>query len=391
MLLLDTTHTSHTHAQTGIQRVSRSLFAELRKSQEVTAICYDPYQKAWRELVATEEDRLKPAARTTGNSRGALWSTRQRYTGRIRRWLKIETRLPSSTSLICPEFFSSKVGAHLPAIFSRVTGPRVALFYDAIPLQFPELTPPGTVARFPAYLRELVQFDGIAAISETSAGVLRDYWRWLGVSNPPPVVAVPLAIDARTPAPVSAPVTQALPRILCVCTIEGRKNHLALLEACEDLWKQGLEFELQLIGLARNDTAAAALEKIAVLQHAARPLLYEGVATNEEIEFAYGQCSFTVYPSLVEGFGLPVLESLGFGKPCICSAKGALGESAQGGGCVALESVGRQSLATAIKDLLTNGELLASLSKAARLRCFNTWSDYARDLVHWTQSLKRRD
>ena len=390
MLLFDATHTSHTHAQTGIQRVSRSLFAELGKSQEVAGICYDPYQKVWRKLVAKEENQLKPASPMAGNSRGALWSMRQRYTGRIRRWLKIQSRLPAATGLICPEFFSTKVGANLPAIFSQVTGPRVALFYDAIPLQFPELTPPGTVARFPAYLRELVQFDGIAAISETSATVLRDYWQWLGVLNPPPVVAIPLAIDARLPTPAGIPL-RTPPRLLCGCTIEGRKNHLALLEACEDLWKQGLEFELQLMGLARNDTAAPALGKIAALQHAGRPLLYEGVATNEEIEFAYCQCSFTIYPSLVEGFGLPVLESLGFGKPCICSAKGALGESAQGGGCVALDSVGRESLATAIKDLLTNREFLASLSRAARARRFNTWADYARDLVHWAQSLKRRD
>ncbi len=388
MLLFDATHTSHTRAQTGIQRVTRSLFAELAKTHQVTGICHDPYHQAWRRLGTTELQQLQHAGPPSG-SRSSLWSQRQRLAGHGRRLLGIRTTLPAATGLICPEFFSAKVGAHLPEIFNQVRGPRVALFYDAIPLQFPELTPPATVARFPAYLRELLQFDGVAAISETSATILRDYWRWLDVPHPPPVTAVPLGLKACHIID-DKPAAAAVPRVLCVGTIEGRKNHLALLEACEVLWQEGRQFELQLLGLARPDTAGPALQKIAALQHAGRPLLYAGVATDAEIETAFRQCTFSVYPSLVEGFGLPVLESLGFGRPCVCSARGALGESAEGGGCVALDSVDASGLTAAIRRLLLHPGDVTALAAAARARRLTTWSDYARNLTAWMQTLPPR-
>jgi len=46
---------------------------------------------------------------------------------------------------------------------------------------------------------------------------------------------------------------------------------------------------------------------------------------------------FTVYPSLMEGFGIPILESLWHGKPCVCGGNGALGEVARGGGCLIVD------------------------------------------------------
>jgi glycosyltransferase involved in cell wall biosynthesis len=106
---------------------------------------------------------------------------------------------------------------------------------------------------------------------------------------------------------------------------------------------------------------------------------------------AYAACAFTVYPSLVEGFGLPVIESLAHGRPCICSGRGALGESARGGGCVSLDVVEAGSIADAIARLLASPAEVAALTSAARARTFRTWVDYARELAAWTQSLTRRN
>lgn len=387
MLLFDTTHTSHSHAQTGIQRVCRSLFTELGKTQAITGVCHDPYLKAWRPLNAGELRRMQPG-RPAADTRGSSWSLRQRLAGRTRRWLNAGPALPEATGLICPEFFSAKVGSKLAEILPRVTGPRIALFYDAIPLQFPELTPTGTVGRFPAYLRELLLFDGVAAISEASAACLRDYWRWLGVSNPPPITAIPLAISPNHP--VNGDRHPGPPRVLCVSTIEGRKNHLALLEASELLWAEGVKFELQLVGMGRADTAGRALAKMAELRRAGRPLLHHDTADDAELHAAYAQAAFTVYPSLIEGFGLPVLESLQHGKPCICSNRGALGESMAGGGCVGLASVDALPLAGAIRRLLQNPAELAALAAQARARKFKTWPDYVRELTAWMATLPRR-
>ena len=71
MLLFDATHTSHTQAQTGIQRVCRSLFAELSITQATTGVCFDPYLMAWRRLEAVELGRLQPGRPSTRSRGGA--------------------------------------------------------------------------------------------------------------------------------------------------------------------------------------------------------------------------------------------------------------------------------------------------------------------------------
>lgn len=390
-LLFDATHTSHTAAQTGIQRVCRTLFEKLYTQGQAAPICFDPHLIGWRPLVPGELAVLRDRSGGAGKSRGAKWTLSQKISGATNRWLGKRPALPAALGLICPELFSAKVGSRLPELLSAVAGPRVAIFYDAIALKFPELTPPGTVARFPAYLRELLLFDGVVAISEDSAASLRDYWRWLGVSDVPSVHAIPLGID-RPAAPVAGEpaAMPPTPRLLCVCTIEGRKNHLALLEACETLWSEGLVFELHLIGMARADTAGPALSRIHELKNAGRPLLFDGSVPEAGLHSAYRQCSFTVYPSLIEGFGMPVLESLHYGKPCVCSGRGALGESAHGGGCLPLDSVDAASLARALRRLLIHPAELAALSTAARARPLKTWPEYATEVSAWMRSLPRR-
>ena len=388
MLLFDATHTSHTKAQTGIQRVCRSLHAALAAQEPVGAVCHDPHLGAWRTLNESETRRLRPG-QAAGGSRGAHWPWPQRLASHARRLLGSTTELPPAGSLVCPELFSARVGAHLPGLFARVTGVRLAIFHDAIGLKLPELTPPATVARLPAYLAELLRFDGVAAVSEDSAASLRDYWLWLGVTDTPPVQAIPWGLDA---CPVNEDQIDAaqIPRVLCVGTIEGRKNHLALLQACEALWQEGVRFELQLIGLGRPDTAAPALALIDSLKQAGRPLLYHGPASEAVLQTAYRRCSFTVYPSLAEGFGLPVLESLQHGKPCVCSAHGALGESAPGGGCVLLPATDAASLSAALRRLLQDPAGLATLATAARSRRFKSWPEYAQELTAWMRTLRRR-
>lgn len=390
-LLFDATHTSHTSAQTGIQRVCRTFFTELSAAGPVAPVCYDPHLIGWRPLGPAEEAVLRDRSGGAGKSRGAKWTLTQKITGATRRWLGARLSLPVASGLICPELFSAKVGSRLPELLAAVPGPRVAIFYDAIPLKFPELTPPATVGRFPTYLRELLLFDGVAAISEDSAAALRDYWRWLGVADTPPVHAIPLAIDrahtdtASTPAP-----TGSVPRVLCVCTIEGRKNHLALLDACDSLWIDGLQFELHLVGMARPDTAGAALSRINRLQQAGRPLIFNGSVSEAALHEAYRSCAFTVYPSLIEGFGMPVLESLQHGKPCVCSGRGALGESAHGGGCVPLDSVDAGTLAATIRRLLQNSAELTALATAARTRHLKDWPEYTAEFTAWMHTLPRR-
>ena len=297
--------------------------------------------------------------------------------------------LRPNAGLLVPEVFSPAVATALPGLLAATEGPSVAVFHDAIALQQPEFSPAGTVARFPAYLLELLFFDGVAAVSEASRDALCAYWAWQGIRDHPPVVTIPLGVEVPAAAPI--PVTcEGPPEVLCVGSLEGRKNHLALLEAAERLWREGLAFRLRLMGIVQPATGAAAARRVSALQAAGFPLVHEAGAGDAAVAAAYAACAFTVYPSRVEGFGLPVLESLAHGKPCVCAGQGALGETARGGGCLALDDPGPEALAAGLRRLLTDSSALAALAAAARARPIRRWAQYAADLVAWQGGLARR-
>jgi len=385
-LLLDLTHSSHTRARTGVQRVSRALHREL--TGRALPVCFDPYQDKWRPLRMWELLNLEASGPSTG--RAARWPLSARLGGLFRRLagVPVDLGLGPDCALIVPEIFSPGVASALPSLLSRAGGPRVALFHDAIALQLPQFSPKSTAARFPHYMKELLLFDGVAAVSEDSRNALRDYWRWLGVSRTPVLTAITLGIDPPRTSPVAAPSGDA-PTVLCVGTLEGRKNHVALLDACEALWTRGVSFNLRLIGISNRETASAALERVERLQAAGRPLRYEGEVDDRDLEAAYAQCSFTVYPSLAEGFGLPVAESLARGRPCVCRITGALGEVASGGGCVSIGAATAAEISEAIGHLLDSPADRERLEREGRARHFKTWSAYAAELLAWMGSLRR--
>jgi glycosyltransferase involved in cell wall biosynthesis len=391
-LYLDLTHTSHTRARTGVQRVARALETGLRESS--VPVCFDPFEGAWRALEPWETQILQSSDPAKG--RGAHWPLAARVRGRMR-WLRQRPEfagIPVSAQeherggLIMPEIFSADVAAALPRIFERVKGPRVAVFHDAVALQYPEFAPRSTISRFPGYLQDLLQFDAIAAVSETARASLLEYWRWLGASNVPPVKALTLGIEAA-PARSSVLPLSAEPTVLCVASIEGRKNHGALLEACEKLWATGTRFQLRLVGLANAETGGAALTRIASLKNAGRPIRYDGPETDAGLEEAYATCAFTVYPSLAEGFGLPVAESLARGKPCACRFSGAMGEIAAGGGCTDIGDGQAAGIAAALGALLGSPSALETLAAQARGRRFKTWPEYVAEFRDWMGGLSR--
>ena len=79
--LLDLSHTSHTRARTGIQRVTRSLHRAL--GERSTAITFDPHRAAWRTLEPWEHAAL--AIESGSAKRGAHWPLRAKLSGHLHR------------------------------------------------------------------------------------------------------------------------------------------------------------------------------------------------------------------------------------------------------------------------------------------------------------------
>jgi glycosyltransferase involved in cell wall biosynthesis len=176
------------------------------------------------------------------------------------------------------------------------------------------------------------------------------------------------------------PGTASTPLVLCVGTVEGRKNHLALLDAAEALWREGVGFRLRLIGGLNRDSGAPAARRFAELRGAGHPLEWHQNAPDGFLNRSYREAAFTVFPSLMEGFGLPVLESIAWGRPCVCSGENAIAESVLEGGCLAVGEPTPRNLADGMRSLLLDADRLERLTVEARKRRVKSWTDYAVEL-----------
>jgi glycosyltransferase involved in cell wall biosynthesis len=392
MLAIDSTGTSNTRANTGIQRVTRSMVKSLANLTYVQPVCFEPIYNCWRlpdkqarKRIYHQED-LRP-----GNTRGTNWRPWKYILKTLNSKEKGLTNSSQFDGFIEPEIFSNRISPRLDNFLKLVSGPSVALYYDSTCLKLPELSPKNNTERFPAYLQQLLKFDGIAAISKTSHEEIIHYWKWLGIKNTPIVETIPLAVDMshhlRNPSVESE--NQNMPIVLCVGSIEGRKNQLSLLIAAEKLWSIGVEFRVQLVGLESPETSGPTLELLNQCKIKGRPVEWLGSQSEDDLRKHYATCSFTVYPSIAEGFGLPVLESLKHGKPCVCSSQGAIGEISNGGGCLTVEKPTPEALAQAMETLLTDSEQYSTLCNEARNRTFRTWSDYASDILEFHKSLNK--
>lgn len=279
--------------------------------------------------------------------------------------------------------------ARLDQAIAACGGPTGAIFHDAIALKLSHLAPAGNVTKFPAYLWELRKFDGIAAVSASSKEDLIGYWEWQGWRSHPPVEVIPLGTEPVSRAPVE-PLSVEVPLILCVSSIEGRKNHLTLLDAAEQLWASGHRFRLVLVGGIVRDSAGPVLERMQTLKAPSGFFEYRENAGQEVVDALFREAHFTVFPSLWEGFGLPVLESLKYGKPCVTSDRGGLAEVVRGGGCELVDTSSLESLRDGIGRLLSEPARHAALSEEARNRPIRTWRDYAQDVDSWMKTLPKR-
>ena len=170
--------------------------------------------------------------------------------------------------------------------------------------------------------------------------------------------------------------------ILCVGSLEPRKNHRALLKALSWLvaiggWPEGMK--LMLVGWGQNSTVT---EMVKRAQYLGLPVCWESDAIDDRLTDLYRNCLFTVYPSLAEGFGLPVAESLGYGKACLCSSKGALAELALDGGCWLVDVSDWRKLAIGLSELFRRGDLLSNLEKEAMERVPRSWLEYAKEVLY---------
>jgi glycosyltransferase involved in cell wall biosynthesis len=114
---------------------------------------------------------------------------------------------------------------------------------------------------------------------------------------------------------------------LQVGTLEPRKNHLSVVRAVESLAEAGVPLPTCVFVGMRGWQGEALLEFIATTRYAKDRIRWLQTVSEADLDGLYRGALFTVYPSLSEGWGLPVQESLSRGIPCIASNAGAVPEA----------------------------------------------------------------
>jgi glycosyltransferase involved in cell wall biosynthesis len=142
-------------------------------------------------------------------------------------------------------------------------------------------------------------------------------------------VSVPLAHEFRFAEAAVTDKVEALTKrdyALYVSSLGLRKNHLALLQAWQRLSQiHGAELPtLVLAGSRWKETNIFPF--LEQTQWLGGKIVHISGLSDADIAALYRNCRFTVYPSLSEGWGLPVGESLWMGKPCVCADNTSLPE-----------------------------------------------------------------
>ncbi|MGA2881055.1 MAG: glycosyltransferase family 1 protein [Bryobacteraceae bacterium] len=170
------------------------------------------------------------------------------------------------------------------------------------------------------------------------------------------------------PAPSSEVPIPKEPIILSVGAIQRRKNTVRLIEAFEQL---GPEWKLVLAGSFGFDSEAA-LQR---MERSPRKqdIQVLGYVADSQLEELYQRASILAFPSLDEGFGMPVIDAMARGLPVLTSNVSAMPEIA-GDAALLVDPSDVQSIADGLHRLATNSALRDTLVRAgvARAREF-TW------------------
>lgn len=328
-LLVDVSVIYQDDARTGIQRVVRAVVTGLEEMLSADVVLVPVAAARRRSYRLVPPDFLH---RSTRPPLEALPRVGRRRRGDI--------------------FLALDLAAHIQPLRERELrrwkrqGCRMAVVvYDLLPIRHPEWFSDGLVAAFGRWIRLHARLaDTFICISRWVAADVGRYLLELGVQRlpAPKVCHFPLGADLATSVP-SLGVTEGddaalhlareRPMVLCVGTVEPRKGHVEIVDAFESQFAVAVAespWGLIIVGRAGWKTEALQ-ERLRRLSASGLPFQWLERASDETLSHLYSLCRGVAVPSLDEGFGLPIIEGLAYGKPVLARDTGVFQELAAPG------------------------------------------------------------
>lgn len=274
--------------------------------------------------------------------------------------------------------------------FFRSPVKQAGILYDLVWKLYPGTMEFGTKVRMILFtLRNMKKADLLIAISENTKSDARNLLR---ISTR--IEAIPLAADpkifyradSRTVAAVRKKYGISKNYILSVCTLEPRKNLKSLIAAYCAMPSRR-DYQLVLVGMTGwiGSDFFRDLEQSGVMEN----ILVTGYVPSSELAPIYTGAELFVFPSLYEGFGLPVLEAMQCGCPVITSNSSSIPEVA-GDAAVMLDPEDVKELASSMEQIIGDTSLKHAMSsKGLRRAGLFSWEKSARKLLETLSSIDR--
>ncbi|MGH1541886.1 MAG: glycosyltransferase family 4 protein [Arenicella sp.] len=370
---------------TGIQRVTREfskivLSSNAQTTHRFVPVRYDHKRSIWRQLDPNETMSLLA---DSPQSHGLI--------NRAQR--KIKQLLPLSKKLRIKQFESDSIFLDIDSSWHstlkretllpqlKSAGVRLAkLHYDIIPLLFPETTHPNTVKVFSEHFASHIKHSELfLCISNTTKNDVSHYCEEHSLTQPSlQTIQLGTHVSLNDDAATHDLSIKSFGRyLLSVGTLEPRKNYPLLLKAFEEI-RQTTDLNLLIVGKTGWLAQDIANQLKAHPDYGSRIHHLEQI-NDAQLNSLYQNAWLSVIPSLYEGFGLPVIESLARNCPTLCSTAGSLSEvGANHVHFFSPDSV--TELAQAILSLYSNSSRYQQLKLAATQYQATPWSETVKNI-----------
>ncbi len=329
------------HEQTGIGRYTRSLFAEYvhlnSSSQDQIYLFHDTPSPLF------EADELPDNVHlvTAQCKRRIVWTN----------WC-----LPPLLRQHQVDVYHGVCNFELPL---RKVCRYVVTIHDLVPLFFPELVPKKHLLFFRLFMKRAAHTaDVIITDSEHSKQDIVRYLQvsekkvrviYLGFTPPDPHKSVRLSLP-----PVLRRYHISRPYVLFVGVIEPKKNLERLVDAFARLrhrYAGGQALQLVLAG-GKGWFSEQLYQKVRTL-NLENHVLFTGFVPDDDLPCLYRGAELFVFPSIYEGFGLPVLEAMSYGTPVVTSLSSSLPEIA-GNACMLVDPLNPDAIFQGMLAVLTD-------------------------------------
>lgn len=270
----------------------------------------------------------------------------------------------------------------------------IFLVHDIIPLTHPEFYQSEHTKRFSQWLSRVVEIaDFLIYNSQFTRRSVEEYWHQHGTSALPPSEVVYLGHDLQHPhyrqdtikhTRLRKTLSTPMPTFLCIGTLEPRKNHATMLTAFEHLWAESYQVILVIIGRA-GWLCDDLLTRIRHHSELGRRLFWFSDIGDADLALSYRKMTALIFPSFIEGFGLPLVEALSQGLPIIASDIPVFREIADGYGRF-FQPSNAHALANCLK-----GHLAAQSPTASLHFSWPSWEESTQRLLTILNALPHKE